>query len=132
MIYGRLVSNKSKKDIITPEALRFISAETGYADSIGTREGFYLNFQVKYSLALEVLIIKNPLVDGKNVSGEKPRIIFQKQFPIEFSFLNNLSSGSGVDGPGAVNYVMNRSLEKVAFENQAKLVGKRFRNSLEF
>ena len=49
-----------------------------------------------------------------------------------FSFLNNLNNDSSIDGAGSVNYVMNKSIEMIAFKKQAFSLAKKVRDSFEF
>ena len=78
----RLISDFDKSKSISVDAMKFIDKSTGYESSIGDRKGFYINYQLGYSLQLEVVLIKNPKrVDSG--SDLMPEVIFKKIFPIQ-------------------------------------------------
>jgi hypothetical protein len=111
----RLISNYDKSKAVTVEAMKFIDKSTGYESSIGSRKGFYINYQLGYLLELEVVLIKNPK-RSENTSLSDSKVIFKKVFPLSFKLNNVSQAGSGPDGLGAVNFVMNESLKEKAFE----------------
>ena len=131
VLIGRITSGSRKKDIISSTARKFIGQGTGYTSSIGDRPSFYVNSQNTYNLNFEVLIIKNPIIESKaNELTAKPKIIFQRSFPVRFNFSNSLQTGNDVDGRTVVNYTMNKSLEKLAFKKVSKDIAFQLRRSL--
>ena len=90
VLVTRLISDFDKSKSISVDAMKFIDKSTGYESSIGDRKGFYINYQLGYSLQLEVVLIKNPKrVDSG--SDLMPEVIFKKIFPIQFK-TNNISN----------------------------------------
>ncbi len=126
----RLISSLDPSDAVTTEAMKFIDKSTGYESSIGARDGFYINYQLGYALALEVVLIKNPK-RGADIKKVAPKVLFKRIFPVSFKLNNVAFTGGGADSQGATNFVMNESLREKAFEIAALEVADKVRRSFE-
>jgi hypothetical protein len=123
-LVGVLTSSAMEKSVLEPLIRSFTGNSSSLRRSIGARPDFYLTSQYRVKLNLELILIKNPLINGI-VQKEKPEVIFHHSIPVEFKVVNNISAVDGPDSLGVTNYTNNRGFFEFELKKTAKKTAER-------
>ena len=109
VLIGILSSSEREKDVFEPLIRRYTGNSSSLNNAIGKRPGFFLTSQYRVNLTLEIIVVKNPLINGTRLNDiDKPEVIFRKVIPIGFNVVNNIAAVDGPDSLGVNNYTNNR------------------------
>lgn len=127
VLVGILSSAPLEKEALTPLIRSFTGNSSSLHNAIGPRPDFYLTSQYQVKMNLELILIKNPLINGV-AQSDKPEILFHHSMPIEFKVVNNISAVNGPDSLGITNYTNNLGFFEFEIKKTAKSVAEILEN----
>ena len=97
VLVGIISSSAREKDVLEPLIRRYTGNSSSLRSAIGSRPDFFLTSQYRVNLSLEIIVIKNPLFNGKKrfTDIQDPKIIFQRTIPVRFNVVNNVAAVDG-------------------------------------
>jgi len=127
VLIGVLSSAPLEKSVMIPLIRTFTGNSRSLQDAIGGRPDFYLTSQYQVRLSLDIILIKNPLLNGKT-QGSEPKVLFHHSMPVEFKVVNNIAAVNGSDSLGVTNYTNNRGFFDYEISKTAKNVAEILEN----
>ena len=117
-LIGILTSGVNESRVLEPLIRKFTGNSSSLSAAIGERPNFYLTGQYRVKLSLDLILIQNPLIGGKQQT-KKPRVLGYHSIPITFDVVNNISAVSGPDSQGVTNYTNNKAFFKYEIQKAA-------------
>ena len=132
VLIGVITSEKSVDDVLKVVSRRFISGTGNLLSSIVGRKPFYLTSEYKGQLNLNLILIKNPLIKGKQLNKLPPKVVFSHRINLDFLILNNLKSNLNTDDGGVVNFTNNKGNFQLKMQEVAKNAAIKMERIIEY
>ncbi|MCO4792126.1 MAG: hypothetical protein KC493_00325 [Bacteriovoracaceae bacterium] len=136
VLLGIIESPRHLKDTSKVTATKFTTGDI--ANSIGTRNEFFIPSRNQIDLRLRLILIKSPnKLDlevakgkfGKYLHGH-PRVIFQESLDVSAAFTREISGNLGPDSGGVVNFTKNKRSQQEAIKAASKTVATTFKQEV--
>jgi hypothetical protein len=132
ILIGIIHSNKRKKEVFSTANYAYTNSDVDVKNSIGQRADFFIPSSTKFSLSLQLVLIKNPTWEemkaikgpyGKLITNH-PKVIFNTNMVLGGSFAREVKGTVTSDSAGVTNdtktaHFLRQAIKKMA-ENGAE------------